>query len=84
MLDEDGVAGEVAVDDGGLAGVQEAGDTERPERGSCARPGWDGDSDGSSPESRQDLRAPALPGLEQRPELPVRAWHLDRAIPTGQ
>ena len=39
MLDEDGVAGEVAVDDGRLTGVQEAGEAQScPEHITCAQP----------------------------------------------
>lgn len=72
MLDEDGVTGEIAVDDGRLTGVQEAGDVHSPECAARAQPegGWPVAA--SLPESRQDLGAPALPGLEQRPELSIR------------
>lgn len=73
MLDEDSVTGEIAVDDGRLTGVQEAGDVHsRPECAAGAQPegGWPVAA--NLPESRQDLSAPALPGLEQRPELSIR------------
>lgn len=39
MLDEDGIAGEVAMDDGRLTGVQEAGEAPScPEHVTCAQP----------------------------------------------
>lgn len=72
MLDEDGVAGQVSMDDGGAAGVQEAGKRGEPEElgQGCQEVGWTGEIAGRclgkprpSPECRQDLCAPALPGL---------------------
>lgn len=64
MLDENGVTGEVAMDDGGLAGVQVA--AEKRIQVSLGGPNhklWRLTVD--SPESRQDLRAPAFPGLSE-------------------
>lgn len=66
MLDENGVTGEVAVDDGGLAGVQVAAE----KRIQVGLEGWGGGHKlwrltVDSPESRQDLCAPAFPGLSE-------------------
>lgn len=72
VLDEDGVAGQVPMDDWGAAGVQKAGRRGEPvELGQgCQEAGWMGEIAGRcsgkprpSPECRQDLCAPALPGL---------------------
>lgn len=71
MLNEDGVTGQVPVDDGGTAGVQKTASIEGgrqeepgqrvPER--CRAGGKRVGKPRSSPECRQDLRTPALPGL---------------------
>lgn len=71
MLNEDGVAGQVPVDDGGTAGVQKTASIEEgrqeepgqsaPER--CRAGGKPVGKSGFSPECRQDLRTPAFPCL---------------------
>lgn len=71
MLNEDGVAGQIPVDDGGTAGVQKTASIEEgrqeepgqraPER--CRAGGKRVGKSGFSPECRQDLRTPTLPGL---------------------
>lgn len=71
VLNEDGVAGQVPVDDGGTAGVQKTASIEderqeepgqrAPER--CRAGGKRVGKARPSPECRQDLRTPALPGL---------------------
>lgn len=71
VLNEDGVAGQVPVDDGGIAGVQktasiEEGRQEEPGQRAPERCRAGGKRVGKarlSPECRQDLRTPALPGL---------------------
>lgn len=67
MLDENGVAGEVAVDDGRLAGVQvtaeKAARLRKTQENVRPRKEKLSPHTLSSPESGQDLRAPAFPGL---------------------
>lgn len=71
VLNEDGVAGQVPVDDGGTAGVQKTASIEErrqeePGQRAPERCGAGVKRVGKarlSPECRQDLRTPALPGL---------------------
>lgn len=71
VLNEDGVAGQVPMDDGGTAGVQKTGGTEDRRQGEpgqrapgrCRAGGKRVGKARPSPECRQDLRTPALPGL---------------------
>lgn len=71
VLNEDGVTGQVPVDDGGTAGVQktasiEDGRQEERDQRALERCRAGGKRVGKvrlSPECRQDLRTPALPGL---------------------
>lgn len=67
MLDENGVTGEVPVDDGRLAGVQVAAERERGSESEREKRslGEESAQTLSSPESRQDLCAPAFPGLRE-------------------
>lgn len=64
MLDENGVAGEVAMDDGRLAGVQvtaeKPGETAQKTQEDRKKPS---PQTLGLPESGQDLCAPAFPGL---------------------
>lgn len=71
VLNEDGVARQVPVDDGGTAGVQKTASIEderqeEPGQRAAERCRAGGKRVGKarlSPECRQDLRTPALPGL---------------------
>lgn len=67
MLNEDGVAGEVAMDDGRFTGVQVAGEAKQVLSQlfhAFKATSWALNVVFvQSPESRQDLRAPAFPSL---------------------
>lgn len=87
VLNEDGVTGQVPMDDGGAAGMQKAAG----EWGKARVSGYESSgcywastcAAGSSPECRQDLCTPAFPGLAAKQTHESLRWAQERPPLTG-